>query len=598
VQSDLSPLFIIGLTILALLGFFQRLSLQQKGAEFESFEDEHILRIEVVPIQTIDPRYYMPPVIAYSLYEGLVKYGPDFHAAPAVAESWETEDNQTYIFHLRKDKTWSNGDPVTAHDFKYSWIRLANPLMGGGWWYSSGLRFIKNFRAFAFGGVTDPDDVGIEVLDDCTLKVILERPLPYFVDMALISSALPVHKPTVEKYEGSWIQPENFVGNGPFVPDSWILNSSLSMVKNPHWQGERGNLDRVIILFGTSGLAGYENDEIDITPVASISEIKYCEQNEKIRNELFEVPTTGRYIFQLLTSRHDFLDDERVRQALCMGFDREKVLKTITDSIYIPLNDLVPPVQRRTEKNRGLDFNPEKARQLLADAGYPNGKDAAGVKIYCASQQAPLISVIAAFKEEIEKNLNIPVIIENMEAGVFTQRVYNEVPEDPIYYFSGNTDPTPGEMHSLLVWGWNVYDYLSISGEDKHKWLDLRQEYFDVDNDLNLTMTEMTEKKNEIRLRYERFCQVEHPSPYYRKMRELINKIGQIRSDEEFDVLIDEAMEVLNQSGHVINYCVSNARILLKPYVRNAKLNPLALGYFVNFDEIDVDKNLTGTNQK
>lgn len=592
VQSDLSPLFVLGLGVLLLLGFFQRLSLQQKGAEFASFmEDENVLRIGLAPIQTIDPRYYIPPTIAFALYEGLVKYGPDFHAAPAVAERWETADNQTYIFYLRKDKKWSNGDPVTAHDFRYSWIRLANPLMGGGWWYSSGMRFIKNFRAYALGGITSADEVGIQVIDDWTLKVTLERPLPYFVDMLLISSALPVHKATVEKYEGSWIQPENFVGNGPFKLDSWVLNSSLSMVKNPYWHGKRGNLDRILVLFGTSGLAAYENDEIDITGVSSISGIKYCEKSKKLRNEFFEVPTTARFIFQILTTRHDFLDDERVRQALSMGFDREKVLKTITDGVYIPLNDLVPPVQRRTNKNRGLDFNPEKARQLLAEAGYPGGKGAPALKILCVSLPAPLITVVAAFKEEIEKNLNIKVIIDNMEYGVFTQRVYNEILDDPIYYFSGNTDPTPGEMHSLLVWGWNVYSYISLAGKDKHKWLDLRQAYFDVDNDPNLTMTEMTERKNEIRRAYERFCQIERPSPYYREVRKLIAKIGRTQDDDEFNTLIDQAMELLNKSGHVINYFAANARILVKPYIKNARLNPLAGGYFVNFDEIIIDKS-------
>lgn len=589
-HSDLAPLFIIALIIIFLLFFFQRLSLQQKGAEFLNNPGDNVLRVGILPIQTIDPRYYIPPQIAFALYEGLVKYGPDFYAVPAIAESWETSDNQTYIFHLRKDKKWSNGDPVTAHDFHYSWIRLANPLMGGGWWYSSGLRFIRNFRKFAFGGITDPTELGIEVIDDWTLKITLEFPLPYFVDMLLISSALPVHRATVEKYEGSWIQPENFVGNGPFVMESWVLNSSLSMVPNPFWKGKTGNVDRIIYFFGTSGLAAYENNEIDITPVSSISEIRYCETNSEISPELYKVPTTGRFIFQMVTTRSNFLDDERVRQALCMGFDREKVLNTITQGVYLPLNDLVPPVQRRTNKNRGLDFNPEKARKLLAAAGYPNGKGAPPLKIYCVSLPAPMITVVAAFKEEIEKNLNLPVIIENMEAGVFTQRVYNEVPKDPIYYFSGNTDPVPGEMHSLLVWGWNVYDFLTITGEDKHKWLDLRQQYFNVDNDPTLTMTQMAEKKNAIRLEYERFCQIERPSPYYQKIRHLIEKIGRVKSDAEFEVLIDEVMQIMNHSGHVINYYSMEARILLKPFVKNAKLNPLALGTFVNFDEIIIEK--------
>lgn len=589
-ESDLAPLFIIGLVVLILLGFFQRLSLQQKGAEFENHPGEHVLRVGLTPIQTIDPRYYIPPQIAFALYEGLVKYGSDFHAVPAIAESWETADNQTYVFHLRQDKKWSNGDPVTAHDFRYSWIRLANPLMGGGYWYSSGLRFIHNFRKFAFGGITNPDELGIEVPDDWTLKVTLERPLPYFVDMLLISSALPVHRATVEKFEGSWIQPKNFVGNGPFVMESWILNSSLSMIPNPNWQGKTGNVDRIIFLIGTSGLAAYENNEIDITSIGSISEIRYCEANPKISVEMYAVPTTGRFIFQMLTSRSDFLDDERVRQALCMGFDREKILNTITQGVYVPLNDLVPPVQRRTQKNRGLDFNPAKARELLAAAGYPNGAGAPPVKIYCVSLPAPMITVVAAFKEEIEKNLNVPVVIDNMEAGVFTQRVYNEVPQDAIYYFSGNIDPTPGEMHSLLVWGWNVYDYLSIAGPDKHAWLDLRQQYFDVDRDPSLTMTQMTEKKNEIRLRYEKFCQVDRPSPWYQETKKLIEKIGHVKSDAEFDVLIDEVMQIMNCSGHVINFYVQDSRTLLKPHVKNARLNPLAMGVFVNFDEIVISQ--------
>ncbi len=178
--------------------------------------------------------------ICSSLFEGLVTLDPDtLEPAPAVAESWDvSEDGLVYTFRLRGDAAWSNGDPVTAHDFVYSWRRILSPKLASEYAYM--LHCLKNAEAFNTGDISDPKLLGAEAVDDRTLEVTLENPMPYFLAMQVHNSWYPVHRPTIERFGAMdergtrWTRAGNHVGNGAFKLAQWKPGQVITVVKNPH----------------------------------------------------------------------------------------------------------------------------------------------------------------------------------------------------------------------------------------------------------------------------------------------------------------------------------------------------------------------------
>ncbi|KKK58058.1 hypothetical protein LCGC14_3048250, partial [marine sediment metagenome] len=167
--------------------------------------------------------------ILTALLEGLVLKDPaTLEPIPGVAESWViSDDGKTYTFQLRHNAQWSNGDPVTAHDFAWSWWRALQPTLGNQYAY---MFFpVKNAEAYLKQEIDDFSQVGVKVLDDHTLQVELTNPTPYFLQLLDHYSMFPVHRATIEKFgapdeRGSlWTRPGNFVGNGPFLLTEWQL---------------------------------------------------------------------------------------------------------------------------------------------------------------------------------------------------------------------------------------------------------------------------------------------------------------------------------------------------------------------------------------
>jgi oligopeptide transport system substrate-binding protein len=175
--------------------------------------------------------------IQLALFEGVVsKHPKDLSIQPGIAESWEISENLlTYTFHFRENALWSNGDPVTAQDFVYSWERALRPELGS--LYSYMFTYIKNADAFFKGEIDDFNLVGVKALDERTLQVQLQSPTPFFLQILDHHSYYPVHPPTIEKFGGmikrgsQWTRPGNFVGNGAFVLKEWKLNRILTVEK-------------------------------------------------------------------------------------------------------------------------------------------------------------------------------------------------------------------------------------------------------------------------------------------------------------------------------------------------------------------------------
>jgi ABC-type oligopeptide transport system substrate-binding subunit len=315
------------------------------------------------------------------LFSGLVRETTEYEdVLPDVARSWDILDGgRRYVFHLRDDVRWSDGTPVTAQDFEYAWRRILDPNVSRQ--LGTMLYDIKGARAFHQGEEREPDSLGIRVRDEVTLEVELERPTGYFLQMLVRGPCHPVPRHVVEIHGDDWTQVHNVVSNGPFRLESFEPNRRIVGVRNPDYHGEsRGNVRRVEITqfsdetSARAGLALYEADELDTLglSVLPLAEQRRAHQRHAADYRSGHFPLTHYLGFN---TRIAPFDDLRVRRALVMAADREKLVAEVYGGEMVSARGgFVPPGIAGHSPDIGLPYNPEEARHLLAQAGYPEGQ--------------------------------------------------------------------------------------------------------------------------------------------------------------------------------------------------------------------------------
>ncbi|MFD1910849.1 peptide ABC transporter substrate-binding protein [Halodurantibacterium flavum] len=277
------------------------------------------------------------------LYEGLVVYDAEAEIIPGVAESWEeSEDGLTYTFTLRQDAQWSNGDPVTAHDFVFAYRRIMTPETAAG--YASMLFPILNAEAIATGGM-DPEELGVEALDDHTLQITLNNPTPYFIELLTHQTALPMHPASVEEHGANFTRPGNFVTNGAYMLESFVPNDRIVMVKNPNFHAaDEVQIDRIEwtpFEDRATCLRRFEAGEVHICSDVPAEQMAYMRQN--LGEQLRIAPYLGTYYLPIKTTNEGPLSDPRVRQAMSMVIDRDFLASEVWQETMLPAYSLVPP---------------------------------------------------------------------------------------------------------------------------------------------------------------------------------------------------------------------------------------------------------------
>jgi oligopeptide transport system substrate-binding protein len=360
-----------------------------------------------------------------TLFEGLVDVDPgDLHPVPAVAESWTVSDDGTaYTFHLRTTAAWSNGDPVTAHDFVYAWRRILSPGLGSQYAYM--LHGLKNAKEFNEGAITDFAQVGVTAVDDYTLCVTLNHPTPYFLPMQIHFTWYPVHPPTIERFgrmedrNTRWTRPGNLVGNGAFILERWVPNNVIEVVKNErYWNAANVRLRRILFYpidnllteernFRTGALQLTENVPITKVPV-------YRRDHPEV---LHLDPYLGTYFYRINVTRPP-LNDVRVRRALALALDRESLTRNVLTGGQQPARSLTVPGMAGYTCKAGIDYDPEGARRLLAEAGYPGGAGFPHVELlYNTSENHKLIA--EAVQQIWKQNLKVEVSLVNQDWKVY-----------------------------------------------------------------------------------------------------------------------------------------------------------------------------------
>lgn len=387
--------------------------------------------------------------VLMALGEGLVGYDPqDLHPVPGVAERWDiTPDGLTYTFHLRAEAKWSNGDPVTAHDFVFSARRILSPALGSPFrYYYDDVRGAKDYFAAA---AADFPTVGVRALDDRTLRIELAHPTPYFLFLLGNWSWYPVHRATVEKYGrfdqpfAGWSKPGRLVSNGPFMLAEWKPGQVIVVKRNPHyWNATRLRLAEIHfhpIENADTEERAYRSGQLHLTENVPGSKLRdYAAQQP---GPLAVAPIFATYAYAFNVTRPPF-DDVRVRRAFSLALDREGIVASQVASGIQPARSFVPPVGGHACAGEAeLRFDPAEARRLLAAAGYPEGRGFPPVEV--ATNTSQLHREIAEIVQQMwRKNLGVQVGIATKDSKVFfSERILKQYPLARSSWFGDYPDP-------------------------------------------------------------------------------------------------------------------------------------------------------------
>ncbi len=328
--------------------------------------------------QSMDPHYIstvQTSRLSDDMIMGLLTYGQDGQPIPGAAESWTvSEDGKTYTFKLR-DHVWSDGTPVAAGDFVYAWRRLLAPETGAE--YASLLYIVKGAEDVNTGKA-GPEALGIEAVDDKTLRVELNAPAPYFLAQLAHQTAFPVPKHAVEKYGRDWTKPENIVVNGPYILTEWVPKVQATLVKNDKfYDADNVAIDKVIYYAmedRTAMQKRFRAGEIDMARDIASEQIDWLREN--MADSLRIAPYAGIYYYVFRSDKEPFTD-ARVRKALSMAINREVITDKVLRTGELPAYSFVPPGTGNYGEPKYADFKGlsygdavKEAKTLLAEAGY------------------------------------------------------------------------------------------------------------------------------------------------------------------------------------------------------------------------------------
>ena len=363
--------------------------------------------------------------LARDLFEGVTIVGPDGEILPGSATSWENKDFTVWTFKIREGAKWSNGDPVTAQDFVFSWQRLADPNTASP--YESYLQYahIVNIDDI-IAGKKKATELGVKALDNNTLEITLSEAVPYLPKLLAHSSMSPVNQKVIEKFGEKWTQPANFVGNGAYNLKDWTVNERIVLERSPtYWDNKNTVIDQVTFLPISSEVTDvnrYRAGEIDMTysnlPIEFFQKLK-----KEIPDELRISPYLCTYYYEINNEKAPF-NDPRVREALKLSMDRDIITYKVKNQGDIPAYGFTPPFTDGIKESKPEWFanwtqeqRNEKARQLLEEAGYNKANPLKFKLLYNTSDLHKKVAIAAS--SIWKKNLGADVSLENQEWKTF-----------------------------------------------------------------------------------------------------------------------------------------------------------------------------------
>ncbi|OGW23541.1 MAG: oligopeptide-binding protein oppA, partial [Nitrospinae bacterium RIFCSPLOWO2_12_FULL_47_7] len=408
-----------------------------------------------------------------NLMEGLTQYDSNLEPVPAVAQKWEfSKDGKTLTYYLRNDVYWTDGKPVTAMDFEFSWKRLLNPATAAEYAYF--LFDVENAQEYNSGKLKDASQVGIQALSPTVLQIRLKRPVVYFPSITTFMVTFPQREDIISRYGVRWTEPGNMVTNGPFILTEWHHEYKLVLTANNKYHDASAAKNAVtkaviyIVRDTSTALTLYETGDLDTTGLPPVA-IPSFKNSPEYKN----LPLLRGYYYGFNTKKRPF-DNTLVRQALAHAIDRSHIAEILQGG-EIPTSSWIPKGMPGYNPDIGPKFDPEKAQRLLAQAGYPEGKNFPAVMAIYNSD--PNNRLIAEFiQNQWKKHLNISVKFENQEWKVYLSGLKMDTPH--IFRLGWGADfPDPDNFMNLftsasgnnhLHWSNPQYDELVAQGAAEH----------------------------------------------------------------------------------------------------------------------------------
>ena len=346
------------------------------------------------------------------LSEGLLKRTPDGKPDPGIAEKWEVSpDGMKWTFHLR-DAKWSNGDPITANDFKAAWIRGLDPKVASEYAYM--LYPIKNGELFNKGKVT-ADKVGIKVVDPKTLEVTLEAPTPYFADLVTFKTYSPINEKFLKEAGEKFATEANqTISSGPYVMKKWVHDSEIKFEKNPnYWNKDNVKVDNItykLIPDNSAALNAFKNKEVQVTQITAEQAREYEGKPELVKSK------DGSVWYILPNLKNKFLSNSKIRKAILLAVDRDELVKSVLNGTGESARTFVPsgigikgiskdfPEEVPTSIEK---YNPQKAKQLFAEGLKELGMTSAPTLEVLINDSGNNKPVAEFVQESLRKNLGL-----------------------------------------------------------------------------------------------------------------------------------------------------------------------------------------------
>lgn len=365
------------------------------------------------------------------LMKGLTQLDVHMRPQPALAESWEVSpDGLHYRFHLRKNARWSDGKPVTADDFRFAWQRALTPATGAP--YVFFLYELKNGKAYYEGKIKDFSKVGVHAPDAYTLLVDLERPTPFFLDLAAAPVMLPLRRDLVTRFGERFTEAQHFLSNGAYRMADWTHEEKIRLVPNPYFyesapdkRPQVAGIDMYMINDANTSVVMYENNELDF--IETTTSIPAFDVRRLRKNPDCKTTVLHRInYFGFNVTRPPF-NNPKVRQAFAYALDRSYYPR-LMQSGQRPMTSWITPGLTGYNAGLGIDYDPQKAKQLLAEAGYPDGKGFPTVHLsfqtmYDIQKEAEIAQYLW------KKNLNVDVRLDNMEWKVLLSKLDDDPPQ-------------------------------------------------------------------------------------------------------------------------------------------------------------------------
>ena len=414
--------------------------------------------------------------VCQALFLGLTDFDDNTNeVVPELATDWSvSDDGLVWTFNLRKDAKWVNYDPetmmatdlgtITADDVVYGVKRTVDPATASDYAYVNYI--IANAEAINTGESTDLDSLGIKAVDDFTVEFTLTQPAGYFPAIAGMWVNRPQPQEAIETYDVSWTEAGNIVTSGPYMMASWEHDSKMILAQNPYYYAVDSMdievVDCVMVVEDSTAFAMYENGELDVQspPLDDMDRVK---ADPVLSQELYIAPDLCTYYYGFNVTKEPF-DNPLVRQAFSYAFDRQKLIDTVTKGGQKPASTFACPGIFGTPAEDpdfpGIGYDPEKAKELLAEAGFPNGEGLPEITLMFNTSEGH--QKIAEFAQQSWKEaLGIDIKLANQEWGVYLQTLTEDSPQ--IWRLGWCAD-YPDENN------WTLEVFHPIKGSNRVKW--------------------------------------------------------------------------------------------------------------------------------